>query len=342
MNCVTTALMNDVLPEISVAPMMDWTDRHYRYFLRLIAPNVRLYTEMVTTGALLRGDKERFLRFDSSEHPIALQLGGSNADDMAKAATLGAEAGYDEININCGCPSDRVQSGFFGACLMGEPERVAACVKSMRDACDAPITVKCRIGIDEQDSFEFLEDFICASADAGCDTFIIHARKAWLSGLSPKQNRTVPPLDYDRCAAIKEKYPHLRIMLNGGLTTIEQITAEQPRFDGFMIGREAYQNPYFMAEIERKIFGNHDIVGREKVARAMIPYAAAQAKSFGTPVKSITRHMMGLFHHQPGAKAWRRGLSTYPYEDGANENVIEMALADMKASSAAAREVKQA
>ena len=332
--------MDNALPEISVAPMMDWTDRHCRYFLRLIAPNVRLYTEMVTTGALFRGDTERFLRFDAIEHPVALQLGGSNPEDMAKAAALGAAAGYDEININCGCPSDRVQSGFFGACLMGEPARVAACVKSMKAATDVPVTVKCRIGIDEQDSFEFLEDFICASADVGCETFIIHARKAWLSGLSPKQNRDVPPLDYDRCAALKEKYPHLRIILNGGITTMAQIEQERPRFDGFMIGREAYQNPYFMAEIERKIFGNHVIKGRIKIARAMIPYAAAQAEKFGTPVKSITRHMMGLFHHQAGAKAWRRGLSTYPYEDGANESVIEKALADLESSAASAREVK--
>lgn len=332
------AQMNDIIPEISVAPMMDWTDRHCRYFLRLIAPNVRLYTEMVTTGALLHGDSERFLRFNTSEHPIALQLGGSDADDMARASEMGTKAGYDEININCGCPSDRVQSGFFGACLMGEPERVAACVKAMKDATDVPVTVKCRIGIDEQDSFEFLDDFITASADVGCETFIIHARKAWLTGLSPKENRNIPPLDYDRCAAIKEKYPHLRIILNGGLTTYAQIEEERPRFDGFMIGREAYQNPYFMAELERKIFGNHDIKGREKIARAMIPYAAQQFEKYDTPVKSITRHIMGLFHHQPGAKAWRRGLSTYPYETDANESVIERALNDMKEAAAKSRE----
>jgi len=320
--------MNNI-PEISIAPMMDWTDRHCRYFLRLIAPNVRLYTEMVTTGALLHGDAERFLRFDKAEHPVALQLGGSDPADLARAAEMGAKEGYDEINLNCGCPSDRVQSGAFGACLMQEPQRVADCVAAMKKSVSIPVTVKCRIGIDEMDSFEFLDDFITASADAGCETFIIHARKAWLSGLSPKQNREVPELNYDRAAAIKEKHPALRIILNGGITSLEQIQAET-RFDGFMIGREAYQNPYMLTEIERKIFGNHDILGRVKVAKAMMPYARAQAETYGTPVKSITRHMMGLFHHQPGAKSWRRALSEFPYEDGADEHVIEKALERME------------
>lgn len=319
-------------PEISLAPMMDWTDRHFRYFFRLITPNTKLYTEMVTTGALLHGDAERFLRFDAAEHPVALQLGGSDADGLARCAEMGAKAGYDEINLNCGCPSDRVQSGRFGACLMGEPEHVADLSAAMIGAVDVPVTLKCRIGIDDEDSFEFLDRFVGRSADKGVKTFIIHARKAWLSGLSPKQNREVPPLDYERVAAIKETYPELRIILNGGITQVSDIQEHCTRFDGCMIGREAYQNPYIFAEIERKIFGNHDIKGREKIARAMIPYIETQMKEHGTPVKSITRHMMGLFHHQGGAKAWRRALSTYPYEDDAGSDVIEKALNDFNIS----------
>ncbi|MEZ5813362.1 MAG: tRNA dihydrouridine(20/20a) synthase DusA [Alphaproteobacteria bacterium] len=316
--------------EISVAPMMDWTDRHCRYFHRLIAPHVRLYTEMVTTGALLHGDAARFLRFDEAEHPVALQLGGSEPDALAQCAEMGAERGYDEINLNCGCPSDRVQSGRFGACLMEEPEHVAACVSAMVDAVDIPVTVKCRIGIDERDDFEFLDKFVGSLADKGVKTFIIHARKAWLKGLSPKQNREIPPLDYERVRAIKEKHPQLRIILNGGVSDITGVQEHIKMLDGVMIGREAYSNPYFLAEIERAVFGNDKILGREGIARAMIPYAAAQADQFGTPVKSITRHILGLFHNQPGAKAWKRTLSTLPYEDGAAADVIERALCAQK------------
>ena len=317
--------MNDY-SKISVAPMMDWTTRHCRYFHRLIAPNVKLYTEMVTTGALLNADVDRFLRFDETENPVALQLGGSDADDLAECAKMGADYGYDEINLNCGCPSDRVQNGRFGACLMKEPEHVADCIEAMIKAVNITVTVKCRIGIDEQDDFEFLDTFISRIADKGCETFIIHARKAWLQGLSPKQNREIPPLHYDRVAEIKEKHPALRVVLNGGITEIEHVQDNIERFDGVMIGREAYSNPYFLAEIERKIFGNHETMGRDEVARAMIPYAKAQFEEFGTPVKSITRHILGLYHHQPGAKAWKRTLSTLPYEDGADETVIEKAL----------------
>ncbi len=311
--------------EISVAPMMDWTDRHCRYFLRLIAPHVKLYTEMVTTSALLHGDAERFLRFDAAEHPVVLQLGGSDPDDLARCAEMGAKAGYDEINLNCGCPSDRVQSGRFGACLMQEPDHVAACIAAMDKAVDIPVTIKCRIGIDHEDSFEFLDRFVDKSMDKGCKTFIIHARSAWLKGLSPKENRDVPPLNYKRVYQVKEKYPHLRIILNGGITSLGQIE-EAHELDGVMIGREAYQNPYFLAQIERKVFGNHGIKGRDKVARAMIPYIEQQMRDYGTPVKSITRHIMGLYHHQPGAKAWRRALSNYPYQDNAGPEVIEKAL----------------
>jgi len=313
-------------PEISVAPMMDWTDRHCRYFHRLISPNALLYTEMITTGALLHGDAERFLRFDDSEHPVALQLGGSDPADLAVAAKMGETRGYDEINLNCGCPSDRVQNGRFGACLMGEPDHVATCVEAMIKAVDIPVTVKCRIGIDEQNSFEFLDEFVSKSADVGCKTFIIHARKAWLSGLSPKENRTIPPIDYDRVRAIKDKHPHLRIIVNGEIKTIEHIKAHIPALDGAMIGREAYSNPYILAEIERKIFGNHDILGREKIARKMADYAAAQFEQHATPAKSITRHILGLFHHQPGAKAWKRYLSENAHKSDADHTVILEAL----------------
>ena len=317
--------------EISVAPMMDWTDRHCRYFHRLISPNAKLYTEMVTTGALIHGDKERFLRFDAAEHPVALQLGGSEADALARCAEMGAKHGYDEVNLNCGCPSDRVQSGAFGACLMREPDHVANCVAAMTEAVDIPVTVKCRIGIDKEDSFEFLDRFVGSIADKGCKTFIIHARSAWLKGLSPKENRDVPPLNYERVREIKDKYPKLRIILNGGVTEMAQID-EAKGLDGVMIGREAYQNPYWMADIERKVFGNHDILGRDKIARKMIPYIEKQMAEFDTPVKSITRHMMGLYHHQPGAKQWRRALSQYPYDDNAGSEVIEKALKDKDAA----------
>ncbi|MGB0720716.1 MAG: tRNA dihydrouridine(20/20a) synthase DusA, partial [Bdellovibrionales bacterium] len=224
--------------EISVAPMMDWTDRHCRYFHRLIAPHVTLYTEMVTTGALIHGDADRFLRFDQAEHPLALQLGGSDADDLARCAVMGQEAGYDEINLNCGCPSDRVQSGRFGACLMQEPDHVADCIAAMSGAVDIPVTVKCRIGIDRQDNFDFLDRFVGKIADKGCKTFIIHARSAWLKGLSPKENRDIPPLNYDRVHEVKEKYPDLRIILNGGITTLKQVQ-DNAALNGVMIGREA-------------------------------------------------------------------------------------------------------
>lgn len=317
--------MTSSLPHISVAPMMDWTDRHCRYFHRLISPNTLLYTEMVTTGAIIHSDADRFLRFDDAEHPVALQLGGSDLDDLARCAVIGAEYGYDEINLNCGCPSDRVQSGRFGACLMAEPDHVATCINAMQTAVDIPVTVKCRIGIDDTDDFDFTDRFVGVIADAGCKTFIIHARKAWLSGLSPKQNREIPPLDYDRVREIKKKYPELIIIVNGGVKTVENIK-EFDTLDGVMIGREAYSNPYFLADIERKIFGHHDILGREKIARKMVDYAKTQNEQHGTHVKSITRHMLGLFHHQKGAKAWKRYLSENAYKPDSDHTVILEAL----------------
>jgi tRNA-dihydrouridine synthase A len=313
-------------PQISVAPMMDWTDRHCRYFHRLISPNALLYTEMVTTGALIHGDTERFLRFHEAEHPIALQLGGSDTTDLAQCSKLAQDHGYDEVNLNCGCPSDRVQHGRIGACLMDSPETVANCIDSMMQAVSIPVTVKCRIGIDDQDTQAALDDFVGAIAARGCKTFIIHARKAWLKGLSPKENRDVPPLDYDRVYKLKRDFPDLIIIINGGVKTVDDIKQHCEQLDGAMIGREAYQNAYLLAEIENKIFGNHDVKSREKIAQAMMPYIREQMDTYGTPVKSMTRHMIGLFHQQPGAKSWRQALSILPHEDGVDESVILKAL----------------
>lgn len=321
------AAESQFMPEISVAPMMDWTDRHCRFFHRLIAPGVRLYTEMVTTGALIHGERERFLRFSPQEHPVALQLGGSDPDDLARSAAWGAETGYDEINLNCGCPSDAVQKGRFGVCLMREPEHVAACVAAMRRAvsADIPITVKCRIGVDHQDDYAFLRVFVERVIEAGCSKIIIHARKAWLKGLSPKENREIPPLDYERAAMIKRDFPSLPVIVNGGIKTADEVTAHLKVFDGVMIGREAYQNPWIL----REMTDTHSDDDRAAIARAMISYAAAQRELFGTPIKSITRHMMGLFHGQPNGKRWRRMLSTLPHADGADERVIETALENL-------------
>ncbi len=301
--------MSKNTPYIAVAPMMDWTDRHARYFLRLIAPHVHLYTEMITTGAILHGDRDRHLRFSEAEQPVALQLGGSDPAAMAECAKIGADYGYDEININCGCPSDRVQNGHFGACLMAEPATVARCVEAMTKTVSVPVTVKCRIGIDDCDEISFLNKFVKEVSEAGCQKFIIHARKAWLSGLSPKENREIPPLRYDVAAWVKNEYQHLDIVVNGGITTIEKTKEELNIFDGVMVGREAYQNPYFLADIERQIFSNPSILPREMVARAMIPYIAGQERLYGTPAKSVTRHMMGLFNGLRGARAWRRTLT---------------------------------
>ncbi len=256
----------------SIAPMLDWTDRHCRYFHRLMTRQTLLYTEMVTTGAIIHG-KGDYLGYSEQEHPISLQLGGSNPADLAHCARLAQARGYDEINLNVGCPSDRVQNGRFGACLMGEPALVADCVKAMRDVVDIPVTVKTRIGIDDQDSYEFLQAFIEQVRDAGCDTFIVHARKAWLSGLSPRENREIPPLDYPRVYRVKQDYPELTIALNGGVTSIEQTLEHLQQVDGVMMGREAYQNPYLLAQVDSQLFGlAGDVPSRHEVVRMMLPY----------------------------------------------------------------------
>ena len=312
---------------MAVAPMMDWTDRHCRYFLRLISPYAWLYTEMVTTGAILFGDKERFLAFDPAEHPIALQLGGSDPDVLSEAAAEGEKFGYDEININVGCPSDRVQNGRFGACLMAEPDLVADSVSAIRDRVDLPVTVKTRIGIDDRDDYGFLSEFIGKVRDAGCRHVIIHARKAILGGLSPKENREIPPLDYPRVHRLKQDFPDLTVILNGGLKTPSQILAEIDHVDGVMIGREAYQNPYSLIAMEQALFGGDEAVPtRHDIVRQFLPYVDAQ-RTKGVPLKSMTRHILGLFNGLPGARAWRRHLSEEAVRDDAGPEVIEAALA---------------
>ncbi len=314
-------------PHISIAPMMDWTDRHCRFFHRLLSPNARLYTEMVTTGALLHGDVDRHLRYSPQEHPVALQLGGSEPDDLAASAKMGEDYGYDEINLNCGCPSDRVQKGAFGACLMAEPNTVAECVAAMKKAVNIPVTVKCRIGIDDSEEYEFLRDFVRPIADAGCEMFIIHARKAWLKGLSPKENREKPPLNYAIPAQLKAEFPNLEIILNGGITTIDAMKDHLSNLDGVMIGREAYHNPSILLDIERDIFGNENTLSKEQVIEAMIPYIEEQAAKYGTPLKSITRHMIPLYQGERGSRAWRRILSTEPHLDGAApDKILQKAL----------------
>lgn len=311
---------------VSVAPMMDWTDRHCRYFHRLLSPTILLYTEMVTSSALIHGDRERFLRYNNEEHPIALQLGGSDPQDLALCAQMGEDKGYDEINLNCGCPSDRVQKGKIGAILMAEPDLVANCVEKIKATVKIPVTVKCRIGIDDMDSYEFLDAFVSTIKGAGCDTFIIHARKAWLNGLSPKENRTKPEINYDRVAEIKANHSDLHIVVNGEIKTIEDVRAHLETFDGVMIGREAYQNPSLLGNIEQEILGNCNIKDKASIARAMIPYAIMQKDNYGTPLKSITRHMTGLFQSERGAKKWRQLLSTLPHEENAKPEIIDTIL----------------
>jgi len=311
---------------LSVAPMLDWTNRDFRYFLRLISKHCLLYTEMVTTGALIHGQRERFLGHDVSEYPLALQLGGSDPDALATCAKLGEDAGYSEINLNVGCPSERVQSGSFGACLMAEPKLVAEGVAAMRSEANIPITVKTRLGIDELDSYDFLTDFIAQVADAGCDIFILHARKAWLQGLSPKENRDVPPLNYDRVYQIKEDFPQLHIDINGGIQTLEQAQQHLSHVDGVMMGRAIYHDPYLLAEADSLLFDDgHKILSRHDIIREMLPYIE-QRMTEGRPVKSITRHLLGVFQGQKGAKAWRRYLSEHAHLKGAGLEVVEQAL----------------
>lgn len=310
----------------SIAPMLDWTDRHCRYFHRQLTSQTLLYTEMVTTGAIIHG-KGDYLAYSQAEHPVALQLGGSDPAALAQCAQLAEARGYDEINLNVGCPSDRVQNGRFGACLMGEAALVAECIRAMRDVVSIPVTVKTRIGIDEQDSYQFLCDFIGTVArDGGCQSFTLHARKAWLSGLSPKENREIPPLDYPRVYQIKQDFPHLNIGINGGVKSLDEAVEHLKYVDGVMMGREAYQNPGILAQVDQRIYGQScaqpDPVA---VVRAMYPYIEAEL-SQGTYLGHITRHMLGLFQGIPGARQWRRYLSENAHKPGADVSVLERAL----------------
>ncbi|MFJ5317934.1 tRNA dihydrouridine(20/20a) synthase DusA [Pectobacterium versatile] len=326
-NTVSTDTRASRLNRFSIAPMLDWTDRHCRYFLRQLTNQTLLYTEMVTTGAILHG-KGDYLAYSEEEHPLALQLGGSDPQALAQCAKLAEQRGYDEVNLNVGCPSDRVQNGRFGACLMGEAALVADCIKAMKDSTSIPITVKTRIGIDDQDSYEFLCDFIQTVAERGeCDTFIVHARKAWLSGLSPKENREIPPLDYPRVYQLKRDFPALTLAINGGVKTLEEAKTHLQHLDGVMMGREAYQNPGILAQVDRELFGIDaaapDLAG---VVRAMYPYIERELSS-GASLGHITRHMLGMFQGIPGARQWRRYLSENAHKPGADAAVVERALA---------------
>ncbi|WNN44035.1 MULTISPECIES: tRNA dihydrouridine(20/20a) synthase DusA [Winslowiella] len=310
----------------SIAPMLDWTDRHCRYFHRQLTQQTLLYTEMVTTGAIIHG-KGDYLAWSEEEQPVALQLGGSDPAALAQCARLAEARGYNEINLNVGCPSDRVQNGRFGACLMGEAALVADCIKAMRDVVSIPVTVKTRIGIDEQDSYAFLCDFISTVAtQGGCDMFIIHARKAWLSGLSPKENREIPPLDYERVYQLKRDFPQLTLSLNGGVKTLDEAKQHLLHLDGVMMGREAYQNPGILTQVDRELFGL-DTAASDPVAvvRAMYPYIEAELAK-GTYLGHVTRHMLGLFQGIPGARQWRRYLSENAHKPGADVEVVEKAL----------------
>jgi tRNA-dihydrouridine synthase A len=307
--------------------MLDWTDRHERYFLRLMSRHAYLYTEMVTTGALLRGEAKRHLQFNKLEQPIALQLGGSDPIDLAECAKMAEDYGYNEVNINVGCPSERVQKGAFGACLMIEPQLIAECVNTMRDAVAIPITVKNRTGIDEQNEELGLRYFIEVVAQAGCETFIIHARKAWLKGLSPKQNREVPPLNYDLVYQVKREYPALNIIINGGIKTVAASQNHLCYVDGVMLGREVYHNPYLLAQIDAAFYGEaENRASRQQILQHYFSYIEQQIEQ-GVHLKHMSRHLLGLFQNQPGAKAWRRHISENAHRDGAGIEVLEQAMA---------------
>jgi tRNA-dihydrouridine synthase A len=297
---------------MSVAPMLDWTDRHCRYFHRLLSRHALLYTEMVTTGALIHGDVSRHLRYNAEEHPLALQLGGSEPADLAQCAKLGEAWGYGEINLNCGCPSERVQRGAFGACLMNEPQLVADGVKAMVDVVSVPVTVKHRIGIDKSESYDFVRDFVGTVSEAGCQTFIVHARNAWLKGLSPKENREVPPLRYEVAYQLKQDFPQLTIVVNGGITSNEQVAGHLAHVDGVMLGREAYHNPWWLASWDAAFFSEApNELSRESVEEQMCDYMARETAAHGTPWATMARHMLGLRHGLPGARRWRQVWSDH-------------------------------
>ncbi len=310
----------------TLAPMMEWSTSDCRTFWRLLTKNAVLYSEMVTTGALLHGDKARFLDYNACEHPLALQLGGSNPKDLAECSKIAEDWGYDEVNLNCGCPSDRVQNGMIGACLMAEPELVAECIAAMQRAVKIPVTVKHRIGIDDMEDYEGLVKFVSTIAKTGCNTFIVHARKAWLKGLSPKENREVPPLQYDKVYQLKQDFPHLEIIINGGITTLEQSQQLLAHVDGVMLGREAYANPYLLAEVDQQIYGtSNPVISRNEVMIGFIAYCEEQLAK-GTRLNHLTRHILGLYHGLPRARQFRRILSEQAHKPGAGIEVLQQAL----------------
>lgn len=316
-----------VHPQLSVAPMLDWTDRHYRHFVRLIAPRTRLYSEMVVAEAILRGDPQRLLRYSAVEHPLALQLGGNDPGRLAAAARIGEDFGYDEINLNVGCPSERVQNATFGACLMATPERVADAVAAMQAVVQVPVTVKCRIGIDDQDQYEFLLRFIDTVAATGCRQFVVHARKAILTGLTPRQNRDIPPLCYDVVYRLKAERPHLSVVINGGIRTVEDAQGHCRQVDGVMIGREAYHNPYIMAELEAALWGGDQtpVPAPAALVAAIQSYVEAEL-SAGTRLHTMSRHLLGLYAHRPGARSFRRVLSEFATRPGVGFEVLAAAV----------------
>lgn len=316
-----------------VAPMLDWTDRHCRYFHRQLSRHARLYTEMVTTGALKHGNIPRHLRYNAAEHPVVLQIGGSEPDALAHAAELGAKYGYDELNLNCGCPSDRVQDGGFGACLMMGPAQVAGGVRAMQKASGLPVTVKCRIGVDYSEDYTFLRDFVAPIAETGCTTFIVHARKAWLSGLSPKENREIPPLRYDTVYRLKQDFPQLTIVINGGIHSIEECQTHLRHVDGVMLGREIYENPYRLAEVDALLFGDStEAPTRADIVLAMRDYIESELAA-GNTLHSITRHMLGLYRNQPGGRMFRRILCEQEPGRDNDWETVEAALTEVERAS---------
>jgi tRNA-dihydrouridine synthase A len=333
---MTEIKQNKINRLLSVAPMMDWTDRHCRYFHRLLAPSALLYTEMVTTGAIIHAGADRFLTFSPEERPVALQLGGSEPKDLATCARMAQERGFDEINLNVGCPSDRVQRGRFGACLMLEPELVRDCMAAMIDAVDIPVTIKTRLGVDDHYSYQYMSDFVGRVAESGCSVFVMHARKAILAGLSPKQNRDVPPLHYDWVYRLKQESPELQITINGGIDSLESVNSHLEHVDGVMLGRAAYHTPWLLAECQRQLFDKKAIESREDIIEPMSAYLENQVRG-GTAVKHISRHMLGLFQGLPGAKAWRRYLSENAYRDDNNTDLLNQALAAMKTAAGKSR-----
>ncbi|NND56207.1 MAG: tRNA dihydrouridine(20/20a) synthase DusA [Xanthomonadales bacterium] len=320
---------------LNVAPMMDWTDRHCRYFHRLLAPSALLYTEMVTTGAILHGDLQRLIGFNPEEHPLALQLGGSEPSDLAESARIAQRYGYDEVNLNVGCPSDRVQRGRFGACLMLEPALVGDCLAAMQDAVEIPVTVKSRLGVDDCYSYNYFSDFVNQLAQSGCSVFIVHARKAWLSGLSPKENRDVPELRYDWVFRLKKERPDLTVVLNGGIGSVAGALESLGRLDGVMLGRAAYHTPWLLCELQQELFGTGGVQQREQAVEAMTRYIRAQTL-LGVPVKNISRHVLGLFQGLPGARRWRRYISEHAHLDPANDRLLMQALDHMRKGIAVA------